>query len=70
MPDRDAAAVALWLERLQAVAMDTETLSSALTTVMRFEAMARAAAEDLPFEAEPGGFLKLYEELARPRRNG
>lgn len=56
MAESDAAAIAALMKRLNAVELPPAQWTAALETAERVSAVARAAAAELPFHAEPSGF--------------
>jgi len=64
MADDDAAALAALMKRLNAVDLPPERWVEALKSAERLSAVARAAAAELPFGADPAGFALAVAALA------
>ena len=60
----DVSHLKAWAERVQGIAPEDGPADDVLRAVERVEGIAREAAKDLPFEAEPAAFVRLLEELA------
>ena len=54
-----------WAKEMQALDPENAGGPAVFETVANLNALARDAAQDLPFESEPADFVRLLEALAR-----
>ncbi len=54
-----------WAKEMQALNPEDSGGPAVLETVAKLNALARDAAQDLPFESEPADFVRLLEAYAR-----
>lgn len=54
-----------WLRRYQGVTIDSAALVDPAAIAARLEALARTAAQELPFDVEPTGFVRVFRSLTR-----
>jgi len=64
-PDDDLKSLIAWLDRFQGFRPDAVELADPAGASAAASEVARAAAADLPFDANPAGFTRLLESLAR-----
>lgn len=64
-PDDDLKSLIAWLDRFQGFRPDAVELADPAAAAAGTAETARAAAASLPFDADPAGFTRLLESLAR-----
>ena len=65
MADSGMAAMQAAIERLQGIELDDTQWAQTIGAAERLSAVARAAATELAFGAEPSSFAVIFESLAR-----
>jgi len=66
MTEQELAAFATWLRHTQGVEMEPAALGGPAAAAAALGALVGAAAQDLPFGAEPSGFDAAIAKLAGP----